>query len=189
MEDLPEEGKQPAGVVSAFSPLLPWQVIGVVPITGRGLLSCHASVGSTGPVSPVFRSDGMDGSRALTKWVRKTVKDGPTLLCWDAPLTSAEFQRRAIERQARQWVRDLFPPDTRSRPIIRSAAARPHWIATQRLLGLPVHEGMAIRGAMLQPKLICENQRPSGTKRELLPPARLAPPTDPAPATTPEFNG
>lgn len=156
-----EDGSAPS------PPPLPWQVIGVVPVTGRGLLSCHASASPTGPITSVFRHDGTDGSRNFAKWVRKTLKNGPTLLCWDAPLTSAEFQLRSIERQARQWVRDLFAPDNPSRPIIRSAAARPHWIATQRILGLPVHEGMAIRGSLLQPKLICENQRPSSARREL----------------------
>lgn len=167
MEDTPADETVAGETGSPASPSLPWQVIGVVPVTGRGLLSCRASVGPEGPVSSVFRHDGIDGSRNFAKWVRKIVKDGPTLLCWDAPLTSAEFQRRSIERQARQWVRDLFPPDTLSRPIIRSAGARPHWIATQRILGLPVHEGMAIRGSLLQPKLLCENRRPSGAKREL----------------------
>ncbi len=145
---------------------LTWQVIGVVPVTGKGLLSCHAACTPAGPVSSVFRHDGTDGSRMFAKWIRKTVKKGPTLLCWDAPLTSAEFQRRSIEKQARLWVRDLFP-DTLSKPIIRSAAARPHWIVTQRILGLPVHEGMVIRGSQLQPKLICENQLPANPRREL----------------------
>lgn len=148
-------------------PSMPWQVIGVVPVTGRGLLSCHTAMTYDGPVRAVFRHDATDGSRHFAKWIRKTLKNGPTLVCWDAPLTSAEFQLRSIERQARQWVRDLFSPDHTSRPIIRSAAARPHWIVTQRILGLPVHEGMTIRGSHLQPKLICENNRPSGARREL----------------------
>ncbi len=146
---------------------LPWQVIGVVPITGKGLLSCHTSVSAGKPFTSAFRHEGTEGSRNFAKWIRKKVKCGPTLLCWDAPLTSAEFQLRSTERQARQWVRDLFPAGDPARPIIRSAAARPHWIVTQRILGLPVHEGMMIRGALLQPRLICENQRPSSSKREL----------------------
>lgn len=160
MAETGEDGGTPS------SPL-PWQVIGVVPVTGKGLLSCSTSASPAGPVTAVFRHDGTDGSRNFAKWVRKTLKNGPTLLCWDAPLTSAEFQLRSIERQARQWLRDLFTPDNLSRPIIRSAAARPHWIATQRILGLPVHEGMVIRGSLLQPRLICENQRPSAARREL----------------------
>ncbi len=164
--NITEEQDAPAAAKEEPAPL-PWQVIGVVPITDRGLLSCHTSLSDDGPVTSRVRLDGVDGGRNFAKWIRKTVKSGPTLLCWDAPLTSAEFQRRSIERQARQWVRDLFPPDTLSRPIVRSAAARPHWIATQRILGLPVHEGMVIRGSLLQPKLICENQRPPATRREL----------------------
>lgn len=166
MEEQPAE--LDTAVADSGSPApLPWQVIGVVPVTGKGLLSCHSAVSHDGPITSRFRHDGPLGSKNFAKWVRKTVKNGPTLLCWDAPLTSAEFQLRSIERQARLWVRDLFPIGDPARPIIRSAAARPHWIATQRILGLPVHEGMVIRGSLLQPKLICENQRPSGTRREL----------------------
>ncbi|MEO7099125.1 MAG: hypothetical protein ABI162_07165 [Luteolibacter sp.] len=143
-----------------------WTVVGVVPVSGRGLLYCHAELPLSGQVAHRFNHVPIGGNNGFAKWVRKTQKKGPVLLCWDAPLTSAEFQRRGIERLARQWVRERFS-ESDSKPAIRSAGMRPHWISSQRLLGLPVHEGMAIRGALLQPKLHCENVPPLGSSRDL----------------------
>jgi hypothetical protein len=141
-------------------------VVGVLPVSGRGLLYCHAEHDKAGLLDYRFSHVAIGGNRSFVKWVHKTQKKGPVLLCWSSPLTSAEFQQRGIERLARQWVRERFA-ESESRPIIRSAAMRPHWISSQRLLGLPIHEGMVIKGAQLQPKLICENEPPLDGARKL----------------------